>query len=113
MTSEPSKALKKKDFQKISYARQYSKGSFLKISYVVNCHKMIRMGLSISCKFGSSPKRNRFKRILREIFRKNFPFLPKNIDINISPIQTIENIEFSLLEKDFLEQMQKITNLSQ
>jgi len=44
-----------------------------------------RIGLSISKRVGNSPIRNRWKRLIREAFRKQKFDLPKNLDLVIRP----------------------------
>lgn len=44
-----------------------------------------RLGLSISRKYGSAVKRNRWKRLVREAFRRSRTELPENLDIVVVP----------------------------
>lgn len=52
----------------------------------IDCHPSTspRLGISASTRYGSSPERNRFKRLVREAFRKAYPHLP-SLDLNIIP----------------------------
>lgn len=44
-----------------------------------------RLGITVTKKFGKAHLRNRFKRLIREIFRTNFNQLPKGIWVHIRP----------------------------
>lgn len=45
-----------------------------------------RLGISASTRYGSSPERSRFKRLVREAFRRNYMSLP-SFDLNVIPRQ--------------------------
>lgn len=68
------------------------------------------MGICVGKKHGGSVQRNRLKRILREIFRKNYPLLKKNYHYVLLP-KVAEEYDYHQLERDFLyvARKQKLT----
>lgn len=72
---------KRRDFQQVTYSgqKQYSK------HYIIiqknNALGYKRLGITASKKIGCAVKRNRAKRIIREIFRLNYNQFPESTDI--------------------------------
>ena len=44
-----------------------------------------RLGVSLSRKVGNSPTRNRWKRVIREAFRRSQHLLPRGVDLVVRP----------------------------
>lgn len=109
MLPRKNRLLETKDFEMINRTGSFfSFGEvFLKVRR--NNSKETRVGFSIGIKF--SPKaaeRNRVKRQLREIFRKNIEKLKKGNDMMVS-LRKSNQKEFSqdILERDTLEALKK------
>ncbi len=75
---------KRGEFQKVSREGKRLVGRYL----CVDCRpsKRARLGISASSRYGSSPERNRFKRLVREAFRLSYDTLPP-FDLNVIPRQ--------------------------
>lgn len=55
------------------------------LAVVPNGLPYARLGLVVGRRFGTAPRRNRFKRLLREAFRTQRPTLPTGFDLLCSP----------------------------
>lgn len=47
-----------------------------------------RLGIAVSKKFGDSVQRNRAKRVVREVFRRNRRLFPGSVDLVVIPKRT-------------------------
>lgn len=61
-----------------------------------------RLGLTVTKRVGKAHKRNKVKRIFREIFRKNKEKLDQNVDIIIHARPDVVTKTYRELEKEFL-----------
>jgi ribonuclease P protein component len=61
-----------------------------------------RIGITVTRKTGKSVDRNRSRRLVREVFRKNKWRVPAGIDIVINVKRDLAEAGFDELEKDFL-----------
>ena len=57
-----------------------------------------RLGLSVSRRIGGAVTRNRWKRLLREAFRKTIARLPKGMDLIVVPRANVEPTLKSLMD---------------
>ena len=54
------------------------------VIYVSNQKQWNRLGISVQRKVGGAVQRNRIKRIIREVFRKNRHLFPQNADVVVT-----------------------------
>lgn len=62
----------------------------------------LRLGITAPVHYGSSPERNRFKRLVREAFRLNRDKLPQNIEINVSPRKFAKKASLAHIQEELL-----------
>lgn len=101
-----------RDFQKIKLAGcRESLGSFAMQIWVPKGSDVKsgrRLGLVASKRVGIAVKRNRAKRIFREIFRLNQDYLPETCDVVIIPYANFEKHSFEELQLRFRDGIAKI-----
>jgi ribonuclease P protein component len=87
---------KKSDFERVYNGKSYLADQTLVVNYVANGIQpaadsqgvgVTRLGLSISRRAGNAVVRNRWKRVIREAFRRLYPELPRGFDLVIRPRQ--------------------------
>lgn len=87
------------DFQKV-----YRRGKYLTTANFVWRYRKrvgkvgVRFGIVVSKKYGNSPIRHRFKRVLRACFKKNCGLWPSGYDIVVQPKKHLKG-EFVFLQK--------------
>ncbi len=107
---------KNEDFKKVYQYGLSAADRYLVIYKLPNNNERIRIGFSVSKKFGNAVKRNKIKRILREICRLNTDSFKNNHDYVIivrvaARDQTYHQLEssvFRVLEKLYKKQREKI-----
>lgn len=91
------------EFQKVAKEGKRLVGRYL----CVDClpAKTARLGISASGKYGSSPERNRFKRLVREAFRQSYAKLP-SLDLNVIPRQCAKEASCSNIVDELIQLLQ-------
>lgn len=85
------------EFQRVVKEGKRLVGKF----FCVDCRpaKRLRLGISASSRYGSSPERNRFKRLVREAFRLNYDFL-SSFELNVIPRQCAKKATLSEIREE-------------
>lgn len=73
------------EFDRVYRSKHYAADGTLVICGARNGTERTRLGLSVSRKVGNAVVRNRWKRRIREAFRKQFVDLPKGLDLVVRP----------------------------
>jgi len=62
-----------------------------------------RLGITVTRRYGKSHLRNRFKRLVREVFRIHSQELPQGLDIIVKPRAHALRVTFPELARELLE----------
>jgi len=79
--------------------------SILLIIYKPNSLNYRRLGIVVSKKIKKATQRNKVKRWIRELFRRNKDWFPKNCDIIIIPHPNLLNLEYKELVETAREKL--------
>ena len=83
--------LKKIEFYRFLKSGLIWKNSIVRIHYYTNNNKHSKIGIIVSKANGSSVKRNKIKRIIRETFRKKIKNSETHLDVLVKICPKIEN----------------------
>jgi len=88
-------------FQRVFTARHSAADHAIIVFAIPNDLPHCRLGLSVSSKIGNAVVRNRWKRLIREAFRKSCSELPGRFDLVVLPqrnvdVRTVHHLEQSL-----------------
>lgn len=73
---------RKSDFERVyDQGKKAVSSSFILYHYIDSTRQYRRLGITVSKKVGNAVTRNRCKRIIREIFRKNKEKFPQGADV--------------------------------
>ena len=71
-----------------------------------------RLGIIATRRLGNAVRRNKMKRIVREVFRKNSDIIIPEAEIIILPRKKMSNLEFSQIETKFKESLKRLSLLT-
>lgn len=90
-----------RDYQRVYRRRAAVSDTLLLVHACENNLAHPRLGLSVSRKVGNAVVRNRWKRIIREVFRLHRLRLPAGIDLVVSP-RAGQKPDFTSVEASFI-----------
>jgi ribonuclease P protein component len=94
------------------FRRVYEQGHKFRAEYFTafvlpNSEKRARVGITATRKTGNSVARNRSRRLVREVFRKNKWRVPPAIDIVINVKSSMAEARYDDIEKDFVHFLER------
>ena len=96
--SKKERLRKNKEFQAVfREGKKLWINSILLIIYKPNSLNYRRLGIVVSKKIKKATQRNKVKRWIRELFRRNKDWFPENCDIIIIPHPNLLNLEYKKL----------------
>jgi len=98
---------KRRQFLKLQAQGERFVGSFFCMDYRVST--LSKLGITASVRYGNAPERNRFKRLVREAFRKNRPLFPFPCELHILARQRSKKAS----EKDIQAEMIRLLQTAQ
>ena len=103
---------KKKDFLHIYKKGKRYRGKYFILIYLSNELAFSRVAIVASKKLGNAVQRNRTKRWLRTLFRRNKELLKKPFDLVFIPRKEIHGAKWQSLTNDYQAALKHIHRLS-
>jgi ribonuclease P protein component len=100
--TKASRVRRRTEFTRVFDLALRAQGRYLTVLMAPNTAGTARLGIVASKKLGDAVRRNRAKRLIREVFRQNSP-LPAGIgvDVVVIPRRELFDAPFSSLHSDF------------
>ena len=97
-----SRLRRRSEFQRVFETGSRSQGRYLTMVVAANGTTRARVGIVASRKLGDAVRRNRAKRLIREVFRKTpSPTGGQGVDIVVIPRRELFDAAYASLETDF------------
>jgi len=106
--TKASRVRRRGEFQRVFNLSIRAKGRYLTVLVAPNEAGTTRLGIVASRKLGDAVRRNRAKRLIRQIFRQT-PSLPvrPGIDVVVIPRRELFDAAYSSLESDFRRTLER------
>lgn len=99
---------KKKDFLLLYKKGRRYRGKYFNLIYLSSDRGLSRMATVVSRKVGNSVDRNKIKRHMRELFRRNKDLFKDPVDMVIIPKKDILDLSWTSLQKEYLSAIASI-----
>ena len=101
---------RRREFQRVFDGARRAQGRFLTVLAASNTTGQARLGIVASRKLGDAVRRNRAKRLIREIFRRSNRPGTGGVDIVVIPRRELFDASYSTLEIDFHGTLRRCTS---
>jgi ribonuclease P protein component len=99
------------EFKTVIAKRRRFSDNVLALYVAPNSREYSRLGVSVGRTAGNAVVRNRFKRLIREVFRQNREQLPSGVDyVVIGSSKLAKELVFENIKESFLKLAGKIEN---
>ena len=95
--------MKRKDFVNLNHSGKRLHLENLKVVFNQNKLGITRLGITVSKKTGNAVKRNKVKRLIREVFRLHKNDFPCGYDIVISAKKNAGSLDFRKIKEELSE----------
>ncbi len=99
-----------RDFSRIFREGEKVRLDDLTVRWLFNPYSWNRIGTSVGRKFGNAVKRNRVRRIIRELYRRRKGIFPQGIDMVFLPGRRFLEAGHEIQQKQFVEAARRIRN---
>ncbi|MGD8535447.1 MAG: ribonuclease P protein component [Candidatus Aminicenantes bacterium] len=110
--SPPERIRKNKDFLHLYKKGKRYRGKYFNFVYLSSASSFSRMAVVVSKKVGNAVKRNKIKRWIRTLFRRNKNLLKIPLDIIIIVKKEILEASWLMLQEDYLAAIKSISENS-
>ena len=102
--------LTKQDFLTVKSSSNKIRTRFFwgQVSCSVDTNHIARLGIITTRKLGDAHLRNRARRLVRELFRKNVCKIKNSVSIIVLPRKEVLEIDYKILELEFIAFLQKL-----
>ena len=106
--SLPERIRKKKEFNHLYKKGKRYRGKYFNLIYLSSASSFSRMAVVVSKKVGNAVKRNKIKRWIRTLFRRNKSLLKAPLDIIIIAKKEILESSWLTLKGDYFSALESI-----
>ena len=101
----PTKSLSKSDFSLLKSKGIRTFGKSIRFCYSFGSFEGYELGVTAFKKGGNAVARNYFRRLVKEVFRKQKASLPVGIKLQVLPFAPLEKITYHTILEDFCESL--------
>jgi len=102
----------RRQYQRVSYHCEKFLGNWILLDYRSNRNGITRLGITVTKRFGKAHDRNRFKRLVREAFRRLLNQMPPGIDINVKPRTQAKEAKLVDILQELMQFVEKFNHAS-